>query len=292
MKSATFDTTASGKTYPLHYKIWGEENPNTLVCVHGLTGNSQDFKFIGEVLSQKNYRVVAIDMAGRGESSYFENPDDYNFDQYLIDLNALLNIIGCNYPSSCDWLGVSMGGLLGFRLSGLDNSPINRLILSDIGPEVPQFDLNFISQILKLNPEYTHPTFAVPFLKMAIGTPYSRGPLDEHQWLYFAEIALKKREDGIYVKNFDPQIAQKFDTEPLGNQDLWGFWEKTYQPTLSLRGELSTLFPLRVLEQMILRKPNNKFKSETIIGAGHVPSLFTSDQIEIIEKWLMATSTP
>jgi len=78
----------------------------------------------------------------------------------------------------------------------------------------------------------------------------------------------------------------------LGNQDLWGFWEKTYQPTLSLRGELSTLFPLRVLEQMILRKPNNKFKSETIIGAGHVPSLFTSDQIEIIEKWLMATSTP
>lgn len=289
MKIEFFETTASGITYPLHYKIWGKENSRTLVCVHGLTGNSDDFKFVGEVLSGQDFRVVAIDMAGRGHSSYYSNPDDYNFDQYIHDLNILLKEIGCSSPSSCDWLGVSMGGLLGLRLSGIPNSPIHRLILSDIGAEVPQFDLDFISKVIKLTPEYNTPADAIPILKMSTGTPYSRGPLDEDQWLYMASVALKKREDGKYIRNFDANIAFKFDTEPLGKEDLWGYWEKTTQPTLALRGELSTLFPLRIADAMKTRKPNDKYTMVTIAGAGHVPSLFRDDQIKIISDWLTST---
>lgn len=290
MKTQYFTTTASGTSYSLHYKIWGESNLKTLVCVHGLTGNSDDFKFIGEKFFAEGFRVVALDMAGRGLSSYYSNPDDYNFDQYIYDLNLLLKEIGCDTPSSCDWLGVSMGGLLGFRLSGIPNSPIKRLILSDIGPEVPQFDLDFISKIIKLIPEYNHPSDAIPILKMSTCTPYSRGPLDEDQWLYLASSALKQREDGKYIRNFDANIASKFDTEPLGKQDLWGYWEKTAQPALSLRGELSTLFPVRVADAMRTRKPNDNFTMVTVAGAGHVPSLFRDDQIKIISDWL--TSTP
>lgn len=289
MEIKSFITSASDTKHPLHYKIWGAENANTLVCVHGLTGNSDDFKFVGETLSTQGFRVVAIDMAGRGLSSYYTNPDDYNFDQYIYDLKLLLKEIGCDAPSSCDWLGVSMGGLLGFRLSGISNSPIRRLILSDIGPEVPQFDLDFISQIIKLTPEYNHPSDAIPILKMSTGTPYSRGPLDEDQWLYLASTALKKRDDGKYIRNYDANIVVKFDTEPLGKEDLWGYWEKTHQPTLALRGELSTLFPLRVAESMKTRKPNKEFTLTTIAGAGHVPSLFRDDQIQIISDWLAST---
>jgi pimeloyl-ACP methyl ester carboxylesterase len=288
-KNQTFETTASGTPYSLHYKIWGENNPRTLVCAHGLTGNSDDFKFVGESLSAQGFRVVAIDMAGRGLSSYYSNPDDYNFDQYINDLNLLLKKIGCTSPSSCDWLGVSMGGLLGLRLAGIPNSPIHRLILSDIGAEVPQFDLDFISKVIKLTPEYNNPADAIPILKMSTGTPYSRGPLDEDQWLYMASVALKKRDDGKYIRNFDANIAFKFDTEPLGKEDLWGFWEKTSQPTLALRGELSTLFPLRIADAMKTRKPNDKYTMVTIAGAGHVPSLFRDDQIKIISDWLTST---
>jgi pimeloyl-ACP methyl ester carboxylesterase len=288
-KNQTFETTASGTAYSVHYKIWGDENKNTLVCVHGLTGNSDDFKFVGESLSSHGYRVVAIDMAGRGLSSYYSNPDDYNFDQYIYDLNLLLKEIGCSSPSSCDWLGVSMGGLLGLRLSGIANSPIHRLILSDIGAEVPQFDLDFISKVIKLTPEYNNPADAIPILKMSTGTPYSRGPLDEDQWLYLASVALKQREDGKYIRNFDANIAFKFDTEPLGREDLWAYWERTTQPTLALRGELSTLFPLRIADAMKTRKPNDKYTMVTIAGAGHVPSLFRDNQIKIISDWLTST---
>lgn len=287
----TLITTASGKTYQLHYKIWGKDNPDTLVCVHGLTGNSQDFKFVGEYLSTRGYKVVAIDMAGRGESAYFDNPDDYNFTQYEHDLDLLLNAIGCFAPQSCDWLGVSMGGLLGFRFSGREQSPIKRLILSDVGPEVPQFDLDFIAKVIRMAPEYTSPAEAVPFLKLALGTPYSRGNLTEDLWLYFATIYLKQRADGKFIRNYDPNIAQVFEKAPLGNGHLWEDWEATHQPTLSLRGGLSTLFSVKIAEAMKARKPNEKYTITTFDDCGHVPSLFRDDQIDVVYQWLKTTST-
>lgn len=290
MKTGTITTTASGFEYTLHYKIWGEDNLPTLICVHGLTGNSQDFRFLGDYMASRGYRVAAIDMAGRGESAYYDNHSDYNFDQYLSDLDLFLTKIGCDQPDSCDWLGVSMGGLLGFRISGRPNSPIRRLVLSDIGPEVPQFDLDFISKVLKLTPEYTTPTDAIPILKMSTGTPYSRGPLTDDQWLYMATTALKENGAGKFVRNYDANIVHKFDTEPLGKEDLWDYWDRTHQPTLALRGALSTLFPLHVAEQMKSRKPNEHFTIETIADAGHVPSLFREDQIKIIADWLAAHS--
>lgn len=279
--------TDDNNQHHLHYQIWGDGNPHTLVCVHGLTGNSDDFKFMGEKLASHNIRVVAIDMAGRGKSDYFSNSNDYNFNQYLKDLNLLLKEIGCAAPASCDWLGVSMGGLLGFRLAGIENSPIHKLILSDIGPEVPQADLDFIAKVIKLTPEYNAPSDAIPILKMSIGTPYSRGPLTEEQWAYLAQTALKRREDGKYIRNFDPHIVHKFETEPLGAEDLWAYWKRTYQATLLLRGELSTLLPLSIVEKMKSRKPNQDFTIETITGAGHVPSLFPDDQIDIIANYLV-----
>lgn len=291
MRPKTFTTTASGFEYPLHYKIWGDDAHPTLVCVHGLTGNSQDFKYVGENLSSNGYRVVAVDMAGRGESSYYLNHNDYNFDQYLIDIQHLLRDIGCADENSCDWLGVSMGGLLGFRLAGQEKSPIRRMIVTDIGPEVPQADLDFISKIIKLVPEYNTPSDTIPILKMAIGTPYSRGQMSDEQWMHFATSALKQSDKGTYIRNYDPNIVHKFDSEPLGLENLWFYWEKTHQPTLSLRGALSTLFPLSIAESMKKRKPNNLFHIETISDAGHVPSLYRDDHITIIRDWLKNTQS-
>ncbi len=288
MKTGTFETTASGVSYPLHYKIWGADNPpsKTIACVHGLTRNSQEFKFVGEYLASLGYRVAALDIAGRGQSSYYANPDDYNFEQYLKDISLFLKEIGCDQPASCDWLGVSMGGLLGMCIAGgAEASPIRRLILVDVGPEVPQFDMAFLAKFIRLTPEYNSPAENVPFLKMTLGTPYSCGEMTEDQWLYMSTVNLRKNDSEKYIRNFDPNIAHTFDTS-MNAVDFWPFWERIYQPTLALRGELSTLFPVRVADDMKTRKPNDKLTLETIAGAGHVPSLFRDDQIKIIADWL------
>ncbi|MEK7801646.1 MAG: alpha/beta hydrolase, partial [Pseudomonadota bacterium] len=226
MKTGTFQTHTTTGFYPLHYKIWGDDNRETLVCSAGLLGNSDDFKFVGETLAGLGYRIVSLDMPGRGLSAYFKDSADYNYRQYISDLNNFLVLIGCSEPHSCDWFGVSMGGLLGIRLAGMENSPIRRLILSDVGPEVPQFDLDFILKVMSSTPEYKTPEDALPFFKMALGTPYSRGPMNDAQWLYMVNTALKKRADGMYIRNFDPALADMFAREPLGEIPLWPFWDK------------------------------------------------------------------
>ena len=287
MDKKFFTTNTSSSAYRIHYKIWGEGNAETIICVAGLTGNSRDFKFVGEYLSAQGLRVVAIDLLGRGESDYSKDYNDYNFDQYIHDIKLLLKEIGCDGPASCDWLGVSLGGLLGYRFSGMENSPVRRLISVDIGPEVPQFDLDFIAKVIKLDPVYDDPAQAIPFMKMALGTPYSRGQMSDDQWLYFANVYLKKREDGKYIRNYDPNIVHVFEKSPLGREGLWEFWKKTAQPTLSLRGGLSTLFPVKIAEQMAQSKPNGDYTIKTIDDCGHVPSLYVDSQIKLIADWLL-----
>lgn len=286
MKTGIFQTHTASGFYPLHYKIWGDGNSKILVCAAGLLGNSDDFKFVGETLAGLGYRVVSLDMAGRGLSAYFDDPADYNYKQYIADLNSFLVLMGCSAPSSCDWFGVSMGGLLGIRLAGMNNSPIRRLVLSDVGPEVPQFDLDFISKVMSYNPEYKAPEDVLPIFKMSLGTPYSRGPLNDDQWLYMVNTSLKKREDGMYVRNFDAAIADMFAREPLGEIPLWSFWDKIDIPVLAVRGGLSTLFPLRVADDMKARKKGAAMELVTIPDCGHVPSFFRDDHIKILTDWL------
>lgn len=283
--------TPDGHPYYLHYKIWGEDNPKTrtLVCVHGLTGNSGDFKFLGEYLARENnLRVVAIDMAGRNESADYKNPNDYCFRQYLNDLHLLLKEIDCSSPASVDWLGVSMGGLLGIRMSGEYNSPVRNLILIDIGPEAPHSDLEYIAQFITTEAAYLNPEQLVPLLKMALGSPYSRGPMNEEQWLHLAKTYLRKDTDGLYKRNMDAKIADMFRKEPLGEIPLWPVWEAVKQPALVVRGELSTIFPKHIAKEMEFSKTGEKMELHTWQDCGHVPSLYPDDQISIIGKWLTA----
>jgi len=287
VQEKTFSSSSPDGAFNLHYKLWGDEMDHTLVCVHGLTGNSLDFRPLAENLAPKGWRIAAIDMAGRGLSDYHDDPAHYCFAQYMNDLQNFLEVIGCNAPASCSWLGVSMGGLLGIRMAGQENSPIGHLILSDVGPEVPQFDLDFISKVIKLSPEYNDPLEAIPILKMAKGTAYSRGPMNDEEWLYLATTSLKKREsDGKYIRNFDPQIAVMFDKEPLGEEELWQYWKNITQPVSALRGELSTLFPIKTLEKMRAEKKGHGVIHHTIAESGHVPSLYRDDQINLIEQLL------
>ena len=271
-------------THQIFYRVWGPDKGIPVVCVHGLTGSSQDFKFVGENLSKDGYRVLAIDMPGRGKSDFI-NPKDYNFDVYVDVLNSFLLH---EKIETCIWLGVSMGGLLGIRMAGIDHSKISKLVLVDVGPEVPQASLDFISTYLTYAPVFESIEGVIGAMKQSIGTPFYRGPMTEDEWKYFAESSMKKLEDGRYTRSFDPGIAENFKTQPLGKSDLWDFWDKITQPVLAIRGELSELFPVSVVEKMKSRKPGAPMDFATIADAGHVPSLYPDNQIDIIKSWLGA----
>lgn len=272
------------------YSEFGAENHKIIICVHGLTGNGRDFDYLAPALADEGYRVIAIDMPGRGRSDFCADPSLYCYKEYLHVLNTLMAKTGVTPETKIDWIGTSMGGLLGFRLAGVPNSPIKRMILNDVGPFVPQEALDFIAGYVSRDYEFESVEQLRDFMKQMRGPAY--GPVTEEQWLHMAKSNMRQLESGKITYGYDPQISFMFGKEPVGETvDLWPYWEAMNCPALILRGENSTIFPPNVAERMMASGPGHikETRLEELEGCGHVPSLMADYQIEMITSWLKET---
>lgn len=267
----------------IFYQTLGDDSAERLlVCVHGLTGNSTDCMPLGQALIPFGYKIASIDMPGRGRSGCFESAQDYNYKIYEDVLWAFLKELKSeNYE--LDWYGISMGGLLGIRIAGQENNPIKKLILNDIGPVVPENDLNLIRAYLKL--ELRFDTFQEYRDLLKQGREVSYGSLPEELWTQIAENNHWQTKDGQFVPAFDRKIDVMFDREPIGELDLWPYWENINSDILVLRGGKSTLFPLPILEEMKDRQSRD-FDVITYEECGHVPPILQKEQIDPVVEWL------
>ena len=123
------------------YWEWGDAaNPRVLACVHGLARQGRDFDTLARDLAA-DYRVVCPDVVGRGRSDWLADPAGYAIPAYVADMVTLLARLNV---AQVDWVGTSMGGLIGLVLAALPNPPVRRLVLNDVGPVI-QPDKNAIS---------------------------------------------------------------------------------------------------------------------------------------------------
>ena len=104
-------------------------NEPTVVCVHGLTRLSHDFDVLAEFLA-KDFRVVCIDLVGRGNSSWLRKQRNYNFLQYCADVNAVFASLNVR---SLHYIGTSLGAMIGMTLAAMHRTPIKSLVLNDAG---------------------------------------------------------------------------------------------------------------------------------------------------------------
>lgn len=272
------------------YSDWGDPSGEPLLCVHGLTGNGHDFNVLARALVPQGYRLLAIDVPGRGRSDFLTDPLDYNYKNYIAVLDALLVKEGLDYPASVTWLGVSMGGLLGIRMAGLSNSPVKRLILNDIGPEVPADDLKLISAYIK--PLYEFENFDAFLQQVKATRGLSYGHLSDDLWEEMARGIHRTLPNGKSSYAYDPNIAEMFYHQPIGELSNWPFWDRITAPTLIIRGGKSTLFPQALADRMMQRGPGAKGLTtfQKFDDCGHVPSLMAAEHIALIENWLVKTS--
>ncbi len=280
--SFTEHSFKSESGYTLVYSDWGDKDANPIIGVHGLTGNGFDFDFLAEDLIQHGHRVIAIDLAGRGRSDFLNDPMQYDYDHYVSDLHTLLDHLELD---SVDWIGISLGGLLGMRIAGSENSPIKKLIINDVGPTVPQAALDFIYNVIKV--EYTFKDIEELEARMRATRGLTWGPLEDIHWTHMAKHNYRKREDGLLSYAYDPEIARVFENSPIGDVDLWQKWKAIECPALVIHGAQSMLLTQDIIDQMRESQPD--FDLLTLQGCGHVPSLMTPDQIEMIRTWLSAT---
>jgi len=270
-----------GGLHRIAYLEWGEpNNPRVLVCVHGLTRCSRDFAFLAQELSTR-YRVICPDVAGRGDSDWLRDPMDYVLTTYVSDMVTLIARLDVE---SVHWVGTSMGGLIGMALASLAESPIERLVLNDVGPVLTAASLDRIGSYVGNAPTFPSIEAAVQYV-CAVSATF--GPHSEAQWRFLTENVVRRDADGTWRMKYDPAIAVPFGAEqPYRDIELWSQWETIRCPTLVLRGEHSDLLTRETVAQMAASGPRAKIAE--ITGVGHAPTLLHADQVALVREFLLA----
>ena len=252
-------------------------NDKVVVCVHGLTRNAHDFDDLGDFLS-KGFRVISIDMAGRGWSDWFVNKKHYNYHTYVKDI--LLLIKALNLPPVY-WVGTSMGGLIGMCLATYYPKIIKAMILNDIGPEMPNKTLDRIRKYTSSEAAFDTFEEIAQFIKVRFRRC---GITQERDWAHMAQTSVMLCDDRKYRLNYDPGIAEKA-TQANRSEflDLWYLWKKVYCPVLLIHGAKSDVLLPSTIEKM---RKYRDFDLHTIEEAGHAPALVYRKDLGTIGDWL------
>jgi pimeloyl-ACP methyl ester carboxylesterase len=263
------------------YLEWGEpDNPQVLVCVHGLTRCARDFDHLARSLAH-HYRVVCPDVAGRGDSDWLADPMLYAIPQYVADMVTLIARLDVE---QVHWVGTSMGGLIGMALAALKGAPVTKLVVNDAGPVIGKAALERIATYLGVTPSL--PSFeAAEKLVRTASAPF--GPHTDEEWRFLTEVVVRKNADGSWRFHYDPKIAEPFrENIPQGDLEVWPAWDAVRCPTMVIRGAQSDLLSKATAEQMTTRGP--KAKLVELPGIGHAPTLMHDDQIGIVRDFLLA----
>ncbi len=267
----------------LAYSEWGDaDNPRVAVCVHGMTRNGRDFDALAEALCA-SHRVLAIDLAGRGESDWLREAGGYVPATYVLDIGALLASLGV---AEVDWIGTSLGGSLGMLTAGAEDAVarglVRRLVLNDIGPLVPASGMASIAERVGLAPDFDD---------LAAAEIYQRevcaewGELSDEAWMHLTLNSLRRRDGGGFAYHHDPAIGAALRAKgALRDVEMWPWWRRIECPVLALRGAQSNILLASTAAEM------RRDGAEVIEypGIGHAPSLMVAEQIEAVTGWLRA----
>jgi pimeloyl-ACP methyl ester carboxylesterase len=265
------------------YVEWGDpSNPKVVVCVHGLTRSGRDFDVVAQALAEE-YRVVCPDVVGRGRSDWLANKSLYGVPQYAADMVTLLARLDVE---GVDWVGTSLGGLIGMALAAQARTPIRRLLLVDVGPVVTAASIARISEYVGKGPRFDSIEQAEAYIRL-VAAPF--GSLSDAQWRHLTEHSLKRAADGKFDLHYDPGIAEPFRTAMGEGKDyeLWQIYDLIRCPTRVLRGETSDVLTPETAHEMSSRGPRPEVVE--IAGVGHAPMLMDTIQISHVRDFFRAT---
>ncbi len=278
--------------------------PHVVVCVHGLTRQARDFDVLARALAH-HACVVCVDVAGRGHSDWLADPMAYQVPTYATDLAVLLAHLRQRhaaatgsaelYALNIDWVGTSMGGLIGMALASQPAVGLRRLVLNDVGPVIEPQALRRIADYVGVQPVYPSEQAAADAL-WSISTGF--GPHTPEQWLALTRPMLRPVEGG-WSLHYDPSIGVPFkamlapqNSEQMqraaaeGQAMLWQMYDAITARTLLLRGANSDLLAAETAQQMTTRGPCAQLVE--FAGVGHAPTLVVPEQVAAVTGFLLA----
>jgi len=260
----------------MRYTEWGDAaNKRVLVCVHGLTRTARDFDYLAESLADA-YRVICPDVVGRGRSDWLRDANDYGFPVYTADMATLLASL---HAETVDWVGTSMGGIIGMILAATPGSPLRKLVLNDVGALIPKEALQRIGQYVGLDPVFD----SLEALEAAVRAVSPFGNLSAEQWRHLS-LHVARQDGAKWRFRYDPGIARSLGKGPIVDVDLRAFWNAVHGPALVIRGENSDLLPAAVLDEMCRRPHTERF---IVPDTGHAPMLMDDAQVGVVRRFLL-----
>jgi len=295
----------AASTHQMAYWQWGDAaSGHVVLCVHGLTRQGRDFDTLARALCERTQkagvplRVVCPDVVGRGQSDWLIDPTGYQIPFYAADMICLLAQLQAQAPvQMLDWVGTSMGGLIGLALCGHPAAPlpqaVRKLVLNDVGPTLEWSALQRIGAYLGKSGEFDNLQQAADAM-WAISSSF--GPHTPEQWLALCSHMVKPVDalaaaGGKLRLHYDPAIAHAFglatEASTLESQAiLWQLYEQIKADTLLLRGAQSDLLSSRTAQAMQQRGPHARLVE--FAGVGHAPTLIASDQLAVVADFLLS----
>lgn len=291
---------SSPGTHRMAYWSWGlAHHAHVVLCVHGISRQGLDFDVLAQRLigtDGKRCRVVSVDVAGRGMSDWLADPALYQIPQYAADLVTLLMALKGQGAQTVDWVGTSMGGLIGIAVAAqtalqpqLKGLIPRKLILNDVGPVVQWAALQRISSYLGADKRFDTEQQAVDYMWEL---SKSFGPHTAEQWLALSKPMIRPdfKDGGVkYKLHYDPAIAAPVrattpEAAAQGEAMLWQLYDAITSETLLIRGADSDLISPETAQKMQVRGP--KAKLAQFEGVGHAPTLVQPEQMQAVEDFL------
>jgi pimeloyl-ACP methyl ester carboxylesterase len=279
---------------------WGDpQATHVVLCVHGLTRQGRDFDCLAKALvaqSPHPLQVICPDVVGRGRSDWLADPASYQIPQYAADMLALLAQVKTqmgpeNSLQKLDWVGTSMGGLIGMVLAGQPElrlaAPIRRLVLNDVGPAITWSSVQRMQGFVGLYGQYRDQDEAAQAM-WAVSQGF--GPVPADVWREMSGHMLRPGTGGAVTLHYDPSIgvpvrAMTPEVAAAGEAALWALFDQIQARTLLIRGQDSDLLTPETATTMTERGPRAQL--ETWPGFGHAPTLTDEKQIAVVAKFLL-----
>lgn len=278
------------------YWRWGDaQAPHVVVAVHGLTRQGRDFDRLAAALvqaGQGKVQVICPDVAGRGKSEWLPNASLYQVPQYAADMMVLLQTLHAAHPiSTLDWVGTSMGGLIGMVIVGQPElplpAPVRRFVINDVGPAITWSSLARMKLYVGQYGTYTDLQQVSQVLRLLFA---GFGAVPDDIWLELCSHMVRPAPEGGLTLHYDRAIGQPLQAlteeaalaaEPV----MWALYDQIRAQVLLIRGQDSDLLTQETAQAMTERGPRARLVQWPHVG--HAPTLTEPGHIHVVSDFLL-----
>jgi pimeloyl-ACP methyl ester carboxylesterase len=265
----------------LRYRDYpGPGDRPALLCIPGLTRNARDFEPLAQAFAGE-WRVICVDLRGRGQSDYARNSATYMPANYVADVMALFEQAGLDRVVA---VGTSLGGIVTILLALMAPGRLAGAVINDIGPDIEPAGIKRIRGYVGQGRSFPTWVHAARGLKEHGGAAYPDYAMAD--WLRLAKRLMALGAGGRIAFDYDMKIAEPFLAPPPAEPfDLWpAFRALAGKPVLAIRGELSDILSAQTLARMKRELPG--LDTVTVKRTGHAPTLEEPEVRRAIAKLL------